>query len=232
MVPPLLIVGSEVQSLAARVLPHWGVNDAAYGQISQQNWIVILVVACLFPGVGEELFFRAFLGRGLVAQHGVVWGTVSTALLFGALHFEPAQVLGTAVLGIAFHVAYLNTKSFLAPVLFHALNNAAAFGLMQLAADPRWRVVLGEDESAPPLVVAGALAALLAMGWLLYAMRTRWLLSDRRVWSPGYVTAEMPPAHLEAVARLATPCLLVVALAVLGYLAFAGALAWELRALW
>jgi membrane protease YdiL (CAAX protease family) len=232
MVLPMLLVGGEVQWLAGRVLPHLGLNDPAYEQVGRENWAIILIVACLLPGVGEELFFRAFLGRGLVARHGVVWGTLCTAALFGALHLDPPQVVGTAALGLVFQIVYLNTKSFLAPAIFHALNNAAAFGLMHLAADPQWRAVLGEDDSVPPLLAAAALAALLALCWLIFELRTRWVLPDGRVWSPGYVTAEMPPAHLGAVAKLTTPSLLAVVVAVVAYVVFAGALAWELRAAW
>ena len=36
------------------------------------------------PAVGEELFFRGLLGRGLIARHGLVLGTCLAAALFGA----------------------------------------------------------------------------------------------------------------------------------------------------
>jgi membrane protease YdiL (CAAX protease family) len=231
LVPPFLLVGSEVQLLASRVLPHFNLNDPFYAKIAEQHFAVILLVACIFPGIGEELFFRAFLGRGLVARHGVVWGTIFTAALFGALHFEPAQVVGTAVLGAAFQLVFLTTKSFWGPALFHGLNNAAAFGLMRLATDPRWRAILGEEESVPPALLAASLAATLALCWLMYATRTRWILPDGRAWSPGYVTAETPPAHLGAVPKMTAPHPLVVIVAVAACLAFAAALGWELKAI-
>jgi tetratricopeptide (TPR) repeat protein len=105
-------------------------------------------------------------------------------------------------MGVGFHVVYLTTRTIGAPVLLHGLHNGLVFALM------RW----GEDSAfdptgqygatdLPPLLVIAAGIALLAVIFLLYRTRTHWVQEDGRDWSPGYVTAEMPPAERAATAR-------------------------------
>jgi membrane protease YdiL (CAAX protease family) len=234
LVLPLGFFAGEVQTLAARVLPRMALNDPLFESLNHEPFILVLLGGCLLPGVGEELFFRGFLGRGLVARCGPVWGVLVTSALFGLMHLDPPWVLGAATLGVGLHVVCLTTKSLPVAMALHALNNALAFGLMRLGADPAWQPVADvmNGDHAPPHVVAAALSAVLTVGWLLYATRTRWVLPDGRAWSPGYVTAEMPPAHLGAVPKVTAPHPLVVVVAAAAYLAFAAALAWELRNAW
>ena len=46
--------------------------------------LAAVLIIGLGPGLGEELWCRAFLGRGLVGRHGVVMGVILTSLFFGA----------------------------------------------------------------------------------------------------------------------------------------------------
>src|SRR5262249_38368084 len=209
----------------------FNLNGPLYERLARQPFALVLILGCVFPAIGEELFFRGFLSRGLIAKHGVVLGSIVASALFGLMHIEPAQVVGTAVLAITFQVAFLSAKSLWAPILLHLLNNATAFTLMRLINDPRSREVLGVDDTAllPPMLVAAALAAVLAICWLFWETRTRWVLPDRQIWSPGYITAEMPPPHLGARARLTTPHILAVVVAIVVYFAFVSVLIWEFR---
>ncbi|MFL5339095.1 MAG: CPBP family intramembrane glutamic endopeptidase, partial [Gemmataceae bacterium] len=231
LVPPVLLVGSEISTLASRVLRPLHLNDPAYEKLATESWPMVLFLGCILPAAGEELFFRGFLSRGLVARHGVILGTIFTSLLFGLMHVDPPQVVGTAILAVAMQYVYLNMKSLLAPILLHALNNSLAFGLMKLANDPQTRAKLGAEDNAhvPLLLVGAAVAAVVGLAWLIYQTRTRWVLPDGRVWSPGYVTAEMPSPYLDAVPRPTAPRAEAVAAALLGYAWLVGALVWELR---
>src|SRR5439155_12488105 len=74
---------------------------------------------------------------------------------------------------------------------------------------------------APSLVLAAG-AAVLLLFFHFFRTRTRWLLPGGEVWSPGYVTAEMPPAEVEAVARSLWPGRVTLLAGAVGYLAFAG----------
>lgn len=230
MAPPLLIVGGEVQTLAMRVLPQFNGNDQLYGKLAEESWLAIVVLGCLLPALGEELFFRGFLSRGLIARHGLAFGAIVASALFGITHLNPPQIVGTALLALAFQAVFLSSKSLFAPILLHALNNAMAFALMRLATNPATQDAFELNENAliPPVLAAAALLALFAVGWMFFETRTHWILQDGQVWSPGYITAEMPPAHLAAKPRMASPGISTILVMVAAYAFFLGVLFWEI----
>ncbi|HLW65633.1 MAG TPA: type II CAAX endopeptidase family protein [Gemmataceae bacterium] len=228
VVLPIQIVAGQLMAWSAKFLPHFSGNESLYEKLGQESWIIVLIGGCILPALGEELFFRGFLSRGLVARHGVIAGTFFASFLFGLAHLDPPQVVGTAALAIMLQIVFLNTKSLWGPILLHAFNNALAFGMMRLSQDPALQNTIGGD-SVPPLLFGSGLTVLFAMSWLLYETRTRWVLPDGQVWSPFYVTAEMPPAHLAAVPRLTRPRILAVIAAFLALAGFVAALIWEIR---
>jgi len=226
---PAQIVCGQIMNWAGEFLPRLPGNEQLYEKLSQQGWIMILLGGCLFPALGEELFFRGFLSRGLVARHGVLLGGILASFLFGLMHLDPPQVVGTMALAIMLQVVFLSTKSLLGPFLLHFFNNALAFGMLRLLSQPAVRNTLGGDDPRYPLLLFfAALIAIMATGRLLYETRTHWFLPDGRIWSPIYVTAEMPPAHLGAVPRLSRPHLATVLASVLAYGVFAAILIWEI----
>jgi tetratricopeptide (TPR) repeat protein len=153
----------------------------------------------VLPGLGEELFFRGFLGRGLVARYGPVRGILATSLLFAVTHVDPVQVSYTFLLGVALHVVYLTSGSFVAPVLLHTLYNLA--GLTLRRSILTGTVDFGSPDGTvvvPPLLLLTALAAALLLGWLFYATRLVWRLPAGDPWTAGHVTAEMPPGDVAA----------------------------------
>lgn len=81
-----------------------------------------LVLISIFSGVGEEAFFR-----GAVQQE---FGLVVASLLFGLVHVGPDRryLVWTAwavLAGFVFGVVYDLSGGLLAPVLAHAVHNAA-----------------------------------------------------------------------------------------------------------
>lgn len=235
-VPPLTLVASEVNNWVAELLPAMPLFDTlgeAFGQFARQPLAIVIVVGCVLPGVAEEIYFRGFLGRGLVARHGVAIGTLVTAVLFGVIHIEPRQASSAVALGVALQLVYLSTKSLWAPILLHAANNTLAFTSSRVG---EFLPVPGFNVEAPggiahtpmPLVAAATLL-LVALAFLYHDMRTRWLLPDGSDWSPGFATAEEPPAAAAAVPRCSSPRAVTVLAAAAAYLAFAAAVAWVVR---
>ena len=213
-VGPLWIVATAVSSWIAQVLPSWfGEVLVDFGQFPLA---LVLIGGCLFPALGEEILFRGFIGRGLVARYGVLVGMIATSVLFGLMHIDPAQAASVMPLGWVFQVVFLSTKSLAAPILLHALINATSFTAMRYVAE------LGDVEHVPPLLVAGGALALVAVFALFYQSRSRWLLPDGSHWSPGYVTAEEPPHELGAVLTAARPANWSLAAVILAYAAFLG----------
>jgi membrane protease YdiL (CAAX protease family) len=150
-------------------------------------WRDGVLVACFLAPIVEEVFFRGFLGRGLIARYGFFFGTLCATALFAVVHIGAPGLGYALVAGIAYEFVYLTNKSLLAPILLHALGNVLGFS---------WRIL-----PAYSWLTAAALTAVIALGYLAYSMRTRWFWPDGRELSLGYPTAEMPPTSAGAVPR-------------------------------
>jgi membrane protease YdiL (CAAX protease family) len=236
---PLAVIASEITNCVGEVLPSF--STEVLSQFAASSWLLVFVAACLFPAIGEEIFCRGFLGRGLVANHGVVAGVLLASLLFGIMHIDPVQSVGAFVLGLGLHFIYLTTRSLLAPMLVHMLNNAFAFWVMR---NYEWCPLPGLSPlpdggqvHTPPSVMIAAVVAAAALLGMFYQTRTRWLLTsgdsqqgEEKTWSPGYVTAEQPPRELDCRVATSRPKLWLVAIVVLSYGVLLAALVVESRA--
>lgn len=226
MVLPLGLVAGEVSRYAADYLPS-PLLGGLLEQLSLQSVAFLVVVIAVFPGIAEEVFFRGFLGRGLVARHGLVLGTLLASLLFGLAHVDPVHACGTFVLGVGLQAVFLSTRSLSAAILLHSLNNALAVALMKFgpSGDPAG---LKGEEHLPISLAITALGASVGVCVLFYGTRTRWLLPDGQEWSPGYVTAEMPPASVNATPVCSRPKPVTVLISLTAYAIFAATLILEL----
>jgi hypothetical protein len=92
--------------------------------------VMFLTVAGLAPFF-EELLFRGFLLPVLARRQPMATALVVSALLFGAIHLQPAglPVLGT--LGLVLGLAMRHTGSLRTPVLIHASWNGCLFLLIR-----------------------------------------------------------------------------------------------------
>ena len=206
--PLLLVVGEASEWLAdacrAVGVPNglieiWGQNEIieAIGRMDPvAGTISVIIFGALFPALGEELLFRGYIGRGLVARWGVWKGILLTSLLFGAVHIHPLHAVVAAFLGVILHTVYLWTRSLIAPMLLHGINNYAAIQIPVSA--KHGQLPLAAEAHLPPLLVLTALLAVLGIGFLLYRSRVRWALADGTDWSPGFATAETPPPSVGA----------------------------------
>jgi membrane protease YdiL (CAAX protease family) len=149
----------------------------------------VLVVG-LGPGIGEELWCRGFLGRGLVGRYG--WqGVVLTSFFFGAIHLDPCQGTMAMLMGLWLHFIYLTTRSLWMPMLVHFLNNSLSVVSSRV---PVLRDV--EEASVPLFLFGGAACLLLGVGVALYLSRARLAAADGQgpaLWQPAYPGVEYPP---------------------------------------
>jgi uncharacterized protein len=97
-------------------------------------WLVgagLLVIAA--APVAEELFFRGFMYRALRTRLPVVAAALIDGAIFGAIHFENADMAVIlpvlAMLGVIFCLIYEKTGSLFATIGLHSLNNFLAFGV-------------------------------------------------------------------------------------------------------
>ena len=89
---------------------------------------VVVVVA----PIGEEIFFRGFLYKGL-RRRLPVWGAaIVSSFLFGVVHVHPLLIPALFVVGLGLALVYERQQSLLAPVVAHATFNVLGFVMIAL----------------------------------------------------------------------------------------------------
>ena len=193
----------------------WSPYYMAYAELAREPMWVLILVGCLLPAVAEETFFRAFMGRGLIRAYGTVGGVLLTSLIFGLFHVRPGHVVFAFFFGLALHCVYLTTKSIFAPMILHAVNNLFAFTELRWIQSEFFNPTQDDSNYIPfgLLIISIVTAVLLAQ--LLRKTRSHWVVAGNRPWTPGFVSAEMPPALIpaELVSIKAKPSLKIFATA-------------------
>lgn len=158
---------------------------------------LLFLVVAVAPAIGEEVIFRGIIGRGLVARHGILVGVIMTSVLFAAVHIHPAHVVALLPLAFFIHLVYLATRSILAPMLLHLLNNSLAVVLLKATATaPALTDASEPDMPAYVMLISAGIVGL--VGWTLWKSRVEYRNEDGQLWSPGYPSVEIPPASTGA----------------------------------
>jgi membrane protease YdiL (CAAX protease family) len=124
--------------------------------------LAVLIVGAL-SATCEELFFRGYLQRRLVARFGPATGILVAAFLFGLAHFDWHHSLFAFAFGVFVGVAAWAADSTWPAVLAHVINNTTAVLTLVLGLD-----VGGGSARAQWIALAvGVLAAVLAAAWIL-----------------------------------------------------------------
>lgn len=105
--------------------------ELEFKELATNPW-GILAIAVVGPIV-EELVFREGIIRYLV-RHGEhrKYAVLFSAVMFGLIHFNPAQVPFAIIMGIILGIIYVKSGSILLTSLIHILNNTAALIEMRL----------------------------------------------------------------------------------------------------
>lgn len=125
----------------------------------------------LGPGISEELAFRGFILRGLLARLKPWQAITFSASLFALFHLDPLHMILAFPAGLYLGFLVVRTRSLYPAVVAHAFNNlwsTLEAGLWQLARpdiDPA-KIIL--STAYPPLIV-GPAALLLIVS--LHALR-------------------------------------------------------------
>jgi membrane protease YdiL (CAAX protease family) len=97
--------------------------DAAHGTGGK---VLLVAMTILIAPTLEELFYRGLVLRSLTRAMSPVAAAVVCGLLFGAMHFEPLQLVGLAVFGTLAAGLALRTGRLGPAVLAHVGFNAVA----------------------------------------------------------------------------------------------------------
>jgi membrane protease YdiL (CAAX protease family) len=200
--PAFMLLGNVAYNYLRRVLHVPSLSDFGFGGMeemidlaSKWPWAFAVLVIGLGPGIGEELWCRGFLGRGLVGNYGAVLGVIATSFFFGLIHLDPCQGLMAMLMGLWLHFVYLTARSLWLPMLLHFINNslgilAPRFSFLQLLDSP--------PQSIPVFVYLAAALVLFGVTYALYQSRARLepkMPDQIFAWRPAFEGVEYPPAE-------------------------------------
>ncbi len=101
-----------------------------------------LTVGLLAP-LAEEIVFRGAILRALLTHQSAAGNKLSpstaivaSAVIFAAIHFNPAQLPHAFLVGLLLGWMYYRTNSILPGVAFHWVNNSVAYVLYNIFPDP------------------------------------------------------------------------------------------------
>lgn len=95
-----------------------------------------VAVGLLAPLV-EEIVFRGAILRALLSQFSKAWVAILiSAVLFAAIHANPAQMPHAFVVGLLLGWMYWRTSSILPGMVYHFVNNSVAYVMANIVKDP------------------------------------------------------------------------------------------------
>lgn len=104
--------------------------DAVKGTIGLGGWAILSTVVA--APILEEALFRGVIFETCRESFGSAVAVFGSALLFGVIHIVPVQVVNAFVVGLILSYIYLRTRSLVAVILLHAINNTIAYATMAL----------------------------------------------------------------------------------------------------
>jgi membrane protease YdiL (CAAX protease family) len=129
------------------------------------NALGIITIVIVGPVVEELVFRRAVLGSLMEGGMRPLRAVIISGLLFGLIHFNPAQMLPAAILGCLLGWVYVRTGNLLSSIILHAINN----GLSVLIANTAYAdTTLSELTGSTAL---SAVAACLCAGIAILLLR-------------------------------------------------------------
>lgn len=118
--------------------------------------VAIATLALIGPACEELVFRRAILGHLLADKWGRHAAVLASALIFGIIHLNPAQMLPAFLLGAVLGYIYACTGNLWLCIVLHVLNNSLSLAVMNFYPD----FLLSRALGGTPALVAAVVAAL------------------------------------------------------------------------
>lgn len=111
--------------LLTAFLPEFDVGVQLAPPTANYQLVLMVITTAVVPAFVEEFLFRGVVLKGLL-PYGRTTAVVASALLFGLMHGNAAQLFYAVVAGLVFGYIYVHTGSLWCPVLIHFCNNFLA----------------------------------------------------------------------------------------------------------
>ncbi len=133
-----------------------------------------VVAVALAAPLGEEMLFRwGIMGHLMHRGMGAMMAIIVSALLFGIIHINPAQVFFATLTGILLGLLYWRSGSVVLPILVHILNNGTACLQVWLMGDEALTFSMVDTLGGPAMAwgVATICALLCVVGMRWYTTK-------------------------------------------------------------
>ncbi len=145
------------------------IEDTMMEQLSYSFW-GILTVAIVGP-IAEELVFRegvcGYLARNGAKPWKAIW---VSAVLFGIIHMNPAQVVVAMIIGIILGVIYIKTGNVVLTSIIHILNNSIALIQMNVMGEKAKDFSMVEWVGGNTIAIICIVVGLAVCGYLLKSL--------------------------------------------------------------
>lgn len=117
------------------------------------NFVGILGIAVLGP-ICEELIFReAFMGY-MLRNGGEKWlAIILSAVLFGVIHMNPAQILFASAIGLIYGLIYYKTGNVVVTSILHILNNSFSVVMMLIYGEKTKEMTLTSEVGTAGAII-------------------------------------------------------------------------------
>lgn len=141
-----------LMAAAQALFPKWMVDQFDSSHLFERSTslelAIVLAGVSIAAPLGEELFFRGFLQRGLELSRGGPRAIVVTAFVFSAFHLDPVGLTARFELGVFFGLLAWRAGSLWPAIAAHAANNLISSALFLAAGDAKesdlaWWVPVG-----------------------------------------------------------------------------------------
>ena len=161
----IAIVGTLLTLLASNIINEWldlpNNFEELFVGISGTIWGMLAIG--IFGPICEEIVFRGGIMKPMLDKGVNPWIPIFiSAVVFGLIHGNPAQIPFAAIVGIVFGIIYYRTRSLVITSLCHMLNNSFAVILMNLYGDEADELTFDKMLGTPGSIILFAVATLAA----------------------------------------------------------------------
>lgn len=114
---PIILYG--LSSIVPKYVESQLNNEYANSLIS---WLLFLILALIYAPIMEEVFFRGIIFQKLAIKKGFVYGLITSAVLFAAIHFR-YDVISLFMTGVITAILYFKTKQLTTSIIYHFTYN-------------------------------------------------------------------------------------------------------------
>ena len=141
--------------------------------------VLFAALAIVIAPVVEEVLFRGvFIGRWAL-KWGLGTAIVVTAVVFGICHL--INTAGATAMGLITALLYLQSRTLIVPMVFHAANNLiATLGGFAAGSEEAW-ILAAELEETEGMLIPGLIMTVATLPVLLWYIRRSWPAREARL---------------------------------------------------